>query len=239
MMRERAVKGVKNSLGERLAEIRRERGVSQKDLALKLAALGVNVTNQAISKWEKGATQPNADQFLAICRALEIDNISESFMEGQRGIFHELNSEGIRKVYEYAHLLRASGLYAPEMKAAEPRIIPLYSMAVSAGTGQFLEGEDYENIEVFDDAPPETDYAVRISGDSMEPRFQNGQTVWVKRQETLEGGQIGIFFHDGNAYLKKLSVSASGVRLVSLNSQYEDIKISGEDELRVLGRVLK
>ena len=36
----------------------------------------------------------------------------------------------------------------------------------------------------------------------MEPLYPNGQTIWVHQQETLEDGEIGIFFLDGEAYVK-------------------------------------
>ena len=57
------------SIGEILNSKRRELGFSQAELASALAIDGIEVTNQAISKWETGSTLPNARQFLALCRA--------------------------------------------------------------------------------------------------------------------------------------------------------------------------
>lgn len=83
------------------------------------------------------------------------------------------------------------------------RTLPLYSLAVSAGTGQFLDGEDYEMVEVGQEVPEGSNFGVRVAGDSMEPEFHDGQTVWVRQQRSLMTGDIGIFLYDGSAYLKQ------------------------------------
>lgn len=86
------------SIGEILNSKRRELGFSQAELASALAIDGIEVTNQAISKWETGSTLPNARQFLALCRALEIDDISGTFDGGSRGgLLAGLNTVGRKK----------------------------------------------------------------------------------------------------------------------------------------------
>lgn len=226
------------NFGAKLAEIRREKDISQKDLAEELSALGIHVTNQAVSKWEKGATQPNADQFLALCCALGIDNISECFLGKKSGLLHGLNSAGTQKVMEYADILRASGLYREENALINPRVLPLYGLAVSAGTGQFLDSSDYENIEVDDSVPLSASFGVRVSGNSMHPKFEDGQIVWVKQQQTLKNGEIGVFLYDDNAYLKKLCSAHGGISLISINPEYSDIIVTEEKAFRVLGKAL-
>ncbi len=226
------------NIGEKLTALRRRAGLSQKELAERLAIYGVRVSNQAVSKWEKGLTQPNADQFLALCRALDADNIGAEFFGRRGGLLRDLNDAGVGKLREYADLLRASGLYALPAEERTERVLPLYSLAVSAGTGQFLDSDDFESIIVGADVPDTADYGVRVAGNSMEPRYQDGQTVWVQYRRTLRSGEIGIFLYDDNAYLKQLIVDDSGVRLHSLNPDYSDIPVRSAGELRVLGRVV-
>ena len=227
--------------GERLALCRRELGLSQKELAERLRALGCPVSNQAVSKWETDVTLPNARQFLALCDALEVEDIRGEFSEGADGVFAGLNREGRQKALEYIRLLRDSARYAAPPRTAAPlsrRALPLYSLAVSAGTGQFLDGEDYEMLEVGSEVPEGANFGVRVSGDSMEPRFHSGQAVWVRQQRSLMTGEIGIFLYDGSAYLKQLVARDGAVALHSLNPRYEDIRISSSLPLRVLGKVL-
>ena len=231
-----------DNLGETLAELRRRAGLSQKELAARLVGFGVTVSNQAVSKWEKGLTQPNAEQFLALCRALDAENAVSVFFGRRGGLLRGLNDLGVRKVREYADLLRASGLYdaAEDAPAAETptRVLPLYTLAVSAGTGQFLDSDDFESVIVGADVPDTADYGVRVAGNSMEPRYQDGQTVWVQYRRTLHSGEIGVFLYDDNAYLKQLIVDDTGVRLHSLNPDYSDIVVGAAGELRVLGRAV-
>ena len=229
-----------NNIGEILNQRRKELGLSQSGLAAKLSNNGINVTNQAISKWENGSTLPNAIQFLSLCRVLNIDDVNGVFMGGSSGgILAGLDSSGRRKVMEYIELLHDSGRY--EIKA-EPdvrmRTLPLYTLPVSAGTGQFLDSEDYEMTEVGPEVSKSANFGVRVSGDSMEPRFHDGQTVWVSQQHSLMTGEIGIFLYDGNAYLKQLAAAGDMLVLRSFNPTYPDIPISPELPLRVLGKVV-
>ena len=229
--------------GEILAQCRKQRGLNQAELAEKLTALGCEVSNQAVSKWEKDMTLPSARQFLTLCDVLEIEDIRGEFSEGQAGLLRGLNPEGRRHALDYIQLLRESGRYAVqprlhELRTLPKRSLPLDSLAVSAGTGQFLDGEDYEMVEVGQEVPDGSNFGVRVAGDSMEPRFHNGQLIWVRQQRSLMTGEIGIFLYDGNAYLKQLVAREGRVALHSLNPHYEDIFISDALPLRVLGKVL-
>ena len=118
------------------------------------------------------------------------------------------------------------------------RVLPLYRLAVSAGTGEFLDGDGYDTVEVGEEVSPLADFGVRIAGDSMEPRFVSGQIVWVRRQETLRSGEIGIFLYNGSGYCKRLEREGNRVELVSLNRTYPPIRVSAGDELRVFGKVV-
>ena len=228
------------NIGQLLSQRRRELEINQTELAEAMSLRGFPVTNQAVSKWEKGATLPNAKQFLALCEILEIDDVRGEFSCGSEGIFAGLCREGRRLALDYVQLLRDSGRDANRRE--DPvylRSLPLYSLAVSAGTGQFLDGEDYEMVEVGVEVPDGANFGVRVAGDSMEPEFHDGQTVWVRQQRSLMTGEIGIFLYDGNAYLKQLVALEHSMALHSLNPAYADIVVSPELPLRVLGKVVR
>ncbi|MDR0293933.1 MAG: S24 family peptidase, partial [Oscillospiraceae bacterium] len=109
--------------------------------------------------------------------------------------------------------------------------------------GNYLTNDGYK-IRTFlkNEVPHGTDFCVRLDGDSMEPDYPNGSTVYVKAADAVDAGQIGIFMTDadGKAYCKKLIVDHHNrqTRLVSLNPEYEDIVITPDDDLRTVGRVL-
>lgn len=229
-------------IGEIIAYQREQCGLSQKGLATLLSEAGVQVTNQAISKWENGSTQPNASQFLTLCRILKITNIEETFL-GIRteSPLRRLNAQGREKVNEYIDLLLRSGLYNAVNSIVEPiqlRTLPLYQIPVSAGTGQFLDSDNYELTDVDDSVPLTANFGVRIAGDSMTPRFEDGQIVWVRQQQSIEHGEIGIFLYNGDAYCKQFCRDGDCVSLISLNKEYAPITITENSDFRVFGKVV-
>ena len=227
------------NIGAIISEARIALGLSQSELAGRLSMAGVEVTNQAVSKWGKNQTQPNAKQLLILCAVLGIEDVLGEFTKGRYGCWTGLNSEGRKKMEEYHRLLTESEKYSSRQREAKKlRTIPLYSLAVSAGTGQFLDGENYEMVEVGEDVPEGANFGVRVAGDSMEPEYHDGQTVWVRQQRSLMTGETGIFLYDGCAYLKQLKAGAGCMLLHSLNRKYKDIAVSPELQLRVLGKVL-
>ena len=227
------------NIGKVISEMRALHGMSQSVLAARLSMAGAEVSNQAVSKWEKNQTMPSAKQLLILCAVLGIEDVLGEFTNGRFGCWTGLNDEGRRKLEEYHQLLKESAKYASAEKARERlRSLPLYSLAVSAGTGQFLDGENYEMIEVGSEVPEGANFGVRVAGDSMEPRYHDGQTVWVRQQRSLMTGEIGIFLYDGWAYLKQLKAGEDCMALHSLNRKYSDITVSPELQLRVLGKVL-
>ena len=58
-------------------------------------------------------------------------------------------------------------------------------MTVSAGTGKFLDNDSYEEVEVGPEVPETADFGVRISGDSMMPRYLDKQIVWIQKTDLV------------------------------------------------------
>ena len=72
----------------------------------------------------------------------------------------------------------------------------------------------------------------------MEPLFQDGQIIWIREQEVLASGEIGIFVYSGDVYCKELVVDGSMVLLRSLNPDYEDIEIKEDFGFKAIGKVV-
>lgn len=228
-----------NNLGKRLSQLRTKKGLSQPELAERLSAIGIQANGQKISKWETDYTIPNAYQFLGLCSILDIRDVLEIF-EINENPLSQLNEIGQQKVDEYIDLLVLSGKYNKKSATVIPftRQIKLFDIPVSAGTGQFLDSDAYDLIEIGNDVPENADFGLRISGNSMEPEYNDGQIVWVHQQDVLSDGEIGIFSFDNNAYCKKLSFTTAGTRLISLNPDYIPIEIQKDVVLHVFGKVV-
>ena len=133
---------------------------------------------------------------------------------------------------EVAVLKRITNLITPESTI----VIPFYETPVSAGTGSWL-GDDIlaEWLTVpRNDMTTSADFALKISGDSMQPKFSNGETVLVKQTSSVFEGEIGVFVLNGESYIKKLGKK----ELVSLNPAYKPIPLHGFDDVRCVGKVL-
>ena len=222
--------------------------------------------SSSYSCWETGARTPNAYQLLALCRALDIDDVMGYFLDGtiREGEMDFLNEEGQKLVQQYVRLLSKSGEYNrfttqedTESKESDNLIdLELYLQAASAGTGQFLDNDVHERISLPRTiVPAGTEFALRISGDSMEPAFYSEQLAFVKRTVTLSPGDLGIFLLDGESYIKKYEeempeadeledymYSSGNVQkkpvLVSLNNKYAPIHVTQNNKFSIIGKVL-
>ena len=115
------------------------------------------------------------------------------------------------------------------------RSIELYDLPVSAGPGVYLFETQSTSINIPDN--PETsgaDFALRIKGNSMEPKYRDGDVLLVEECDSVEYGELGIFILDGDGYFKKYG----GDRLISLNPEYSDILLKNFDEVSCCGRVV-
>ena len=79
-------------LSENIKAIRKSKGLSQEELAIKL-----NIVRQTISKWEKGLSVPDSDMLIAISEALETpvsallgENVIESKADDLKAISEKL-----------------------------------------------------------------------------------------------------------------------------------------------------
>lgn len=87
-------------------------------------------------------------------------------------------------------------------------------------------------------------FALRIKGDSMSPKIQDGDVVVVRSQPDAETGDIVIAKVNGDeSCCKRLIKSADGITLQSLNPDYLPIYLSRSDietqPVRILGKVVE
>ncbi len=123
----------------------------------------------------------------------------------------------------------------------ESKIIPLYLTPAAAGYASPALGEDFEDYSV--PASSAADFAVRISGDSMEPYIADGSVALCKRGAIIHDGDVGLFFVDGDMKCKQYCQDYEGnVYLFSANRDRKDadveIKSSSGVTLLCFGKVL-
>lgn len=233
---------MKTDFGKTLKSLRTQLDYTQSEVSSMMASLNTPATKQSISRWEQGINLPNAKQFLSLCKIYQVTDVNAVFGTGRLPHISStlLNREGRDKVEAYAQDLIASGRYviSSNVIVFPKRKVAIYDLPVSAGSGHFLDSSRYEMVETDDPIAQSANFGVRVSGDSMEPKYHDGSIIWIQQQQDLEDGEIGIFLLNGDAFLKMLRRTQNKVQLISLNSDYAPKDVKDYDDFRVFGKVL-
>lgn len=219
--------------------------IQQKHINQKEFARQIGVNEKTFSSWKVKNTLPAADKISIISDLLGVSTDylltgKEKSPPAEQTAKEQLAPDEQELIENYRKLSerdkgKVSGkaealaeIVSEQQQENKPELVPLYYVdnRVSAGLGASLS--DYEQgATVYVPATPESrraDFVLKILGDSMEPRFCDGEYVLVRSQAVVEVGQIGIFGNNGDGYIKKL-----GKRdLISLNSKYKPIPITEE-----------
>lgn len=81
------------NIGEKLFELRKEKNLSQEEVAEKL-----NVTRQSVSKWETGQSTPDFDKILPLCELYEIT--TEELLTGKKPEVVNVEDNGANNIEE-------------------------------------------------------------------------------------------------------------------------------------------
>ncbi len=204
-------------------------------------------TKGVIGGWKKGA-MPNSDIVMKLSVRLNVPTDTLLFGKEKSSPSDKLTDDE-RKLLTYYNKLDAfqkgqlleraivlsEVVKKPLKKPKNTVFIEYYSLPVSAGTGIYLDNSDKDMIEAEEnELTSEANFALRVSGDSMQPEFYDGDTILVKTQPSVELGEIGVFILNGEGYVKKFG----GDCLISINPKYKNIKLHDYDEISCKGRVI-
>ena len=248
-----------SKFGKLLRTMREEAGKSVPEVSDYLTSLGFKAATQTVYGWERGLSQPNPDLFLSMCKFYGVTDVLSYF--GYRPIKKEktpqLSDEAMTLAADYDHRMDVWGrkavreladieieraLYDRRRAAEEEYDTPDNVIHVafrcsvqpaSAGTGIPLGPDSFEIIYI-PDSPliHKASFGVPVSGDSMEPRYHNGDILIVESAEEIEAGEVGLFTIDGEGFVKILGKE----ELISLNPEYSPIPMN--ESIRCHGRVI-
>lgn len=122
-------------------------------------------------------------------------------------------------------------------------MIPLYE-SVSAGFGAYADNTIIEYIPCFivSKSEAEETICVKVQGDSMAPKIEDGDVIQVHRQSSVDSGSIAVLLIDGeDAVVKRVIFDGNAIELQSLNTMYAPRRFEGKNANRVtvLGVVKK
>lgn len=223
-------------IGARIRFYRIENKMTQDDLG-KL----IGTKKSTISNYETGYRSPQQDVIFDIAEALNVsinDLFPPTTQEGNiTYIYNQLEPPRQQKVYQFTEYQLSEQQKVVNM---EDYITERLIGYVSAGTGEYQTEEINEEVKLPKSIIPEQRYdmVLKVNGTSMEPMFQDGEFIFVRKDEDFRSGQIGVFIIDGESYLKKAYIEDSHIRLVSLNKGYEDLIFTDDSRIELIGTVV-
>ena len=227
----------------RMQELRRERGINMKDAA---RALGMPYTTYV--NYEKGTREPNSETLIEIANFY---NTSIDYLLGKSNI--RIDDKTLDVVNEIDHdILEKAGNIRDALRLQQERdatipagFEPLPEMTTIPLVGSIACGTPItaeENIEARIGIPAawNADFALTCKGDSMEPRYQDGDIVCIRCQPEVENGQIAAVRIGEEATLKRFYQEGDTVTLVPVNPTYMPLVYRGTElsDIQIEGRVV-
>lgn len=189
----------------------------RKELNLTLEQVGdlVGVGKSTVRKWETGDIENmKRDKIVKLAKALRV---SPSYIMG-------IDEE------------------QPQLETLPVKKIPVVSK-ISAGLPIYSEENliDYIYFATNKLNSDKEEFGLKVSGDSMDKIFQDGDIVVVEKDSVVENGQLGVVMINGyNATVKRIRYNGDQIILIpeSNNSNHYPQVYGKDDEVKVIGRVV-
>lgn len=173
-----------------------------------IESTGIN--KGSLSSYISGKYEPKQTNIYKIAKAL---NVSEAWLMG--------------------HDVPMDRVHQPKENTSAP--IPLIG-TIAAGTPILAQ----ENIEdyFYLDSKVKADFALRVKGDSMiNAGIYEGDIVFIRKQETIENGEIGAILIDNEATLKRFYKQENTIVLQAENDSFKPM-IFTDGNIRILGKLV-
>lgn len=231
-------------IGFRIKEARENMNMSR----VQLAEL-VNVTPSAISNYENEISSPKEQVLLALLKTLKVDanylfqDVIDIKFDFKATLKEEYLLKRYRKLDKHSQELIEMILdkelsrkteVKEESARYDTRQITYFDGPVSAGFGSLALDNPPSKMLNIPNLPEyaNANYAVDMSGDSMEPTYADGSVLLIEITAQVQVGEIGIFWVDGEFFCKELGNG----ELLSHNNKYPPIKLT--EDSKCMGRVV-
>ncbi|WP_172925263.1 MULTISPECIES: S24 family peptidase, partial [unclassified Streptococcus] len=196
-----------------------------------------------VRDWLKGITYPRIGKIELLANYFNINKSdlienkistaqSDSLLEKITNTARKLNTDNKKIVLRTSEeLWESQNEEETKINEVSEKVLDLYQVEVVSETaaasgfnyGFGYDDTDREIIEV-DEQPPHHDIATKVSGDSMQPDYQDGDILYlVDKGLTTYNGDLAVIAYGDRSYFKKIYTENGRLRLVSLNDKYEDI----------------
>lgn len=175
-------------------------------------ALALNVSRGSVTNWKKGVIP----QDTTLKKIADYFGVSVEYFKGEP---ERAQAESETIALDQRNL----------------RMVPLFQ-TVSAGFGAYASEDIQDYMPVYFHNPTEAaqTICIKVRGDSMYPKIEDGDIIQVHKQESVDDGSIAVVLLDGGEGLvKKVQYRPDGVDLISMNPMYPPMRFDGAEALRV------
>lgn len=203
----------------------------EKDISLSELARRTDMAKSAISRYFNKSRQFPLNRVNDFAKALNTTpeylldvTPNNIILNDINMIYSQLEPPRQKKVFTYAkEQLKEQKLLRDEPTLYEVKV----TEKLAAGLGySYQENNEVFSVYTDNDNLPNYDIASYITGDSMEPKYHDGDVALIQLgYDNIQGGIYAVDY-DGKTFLKKVYFEGDLIRLVSLNKKYDDIVIS-------------
>lgn len=188
------------------------RNISQAELCEK-----TKIPKSAMSQYVSGSFKPKQERTYLIAKAL---NVNEAWLMG----YEDVSMES-QQLESNITPLDQSDVYR----------IPVFE-SVSAGFGTYASDYIVEYMPVYVKNPADAKdmLCIKVKGNSMYPKIEDGDIVVVRKQSSVDSGSIAVVLIDNEeGFVKKVVYDEDFIELISINPEYAPKRFEGEDVLRI------
>ena len=219
-------------IGLRIKARREQLGLTQEELGNKLF-----LNKSTIARYEAGKISTIKKPFLhAAAKQLNVNPDWLNLDTDEMGTFSwkdEWYKDYKEPLFEQYDNIKPNA----EILSAGENIykIPVFS-SVSAGFGAYAYSDviDYMHLFIANPADVPEMLCIKVTGDSMYPKIEDGDIIVVRKQESVDSGSIAVVLVDGEeGFVKKVIYDKEIIELHSINPEYAPKIFKGAEVLRV------
>ena len=219
---------MESNFANRLNKAMKIRNIKATELSEK-----ANIPKSAISQYLSGLYEAKQKSIFKLASVL---NVSEAWLMGL-DVPMEKNDIRYDIDFQPKHILSVAEK-SEEYYYSSSCTLPLLGI-VKAGYN-YLASENIVGYVSIDKkiSNLENYFALRVTGDSMQPVLYEDDIVIVHKQGDLESGQIGIILIDNEeATVKKIIKHNDYIELIAFNSYYPPKKLDKNSNFKIIGKV--
>lgn len=196
-------------------ELRKMAGMQQKEVAI-----AVGVSRPTVSEWEHGKKDPSGERLMNLAKLFDVDpGVILGYKIGEYDIPSQDNPSALRV----------------PILGTIPAGIPIEAIE---------EVMDWEELPAEMARGGKEYFGLRVKGDSMYPRYEDGDTIILRKQDTCESGQdCAVMVNGEDATFKRVRINENGIMLMPINPAYEPRFYTAKEvcdlPVRILGVVVQ